>query len=190
MHIVAKEYGIPEPVEEVRAEESSEFEFVLGRRQLAGVLFVAIVALVTFSALSYLAGKAANPKQSAAIPAARAALPLPIVVPPAPVKPPAAEPPLFANPAPNATYLQMGAVERGIAEIFTEGLRKRGLPSFAAPGPNEKIFRVLIGPLPDAKTFQSVKDKVDAIGLTTFAKKYVPDAAETHRNSAAAKAIR
>jgi cell division septation protein DedD len=67
----------------------------------------------------------------------------------------------------------MGAVERGIAAIFAQGLRKEGLPSFVAPGPDAKIFRVLIGPLPDAETYRRVKDRVDAIGLTTFAKKYV-----------------
>lgn len=174
LNILTTENEIPEPVEEFHAEPSGDYEIVLGRRQIASVLFVAIVALVTFSALAYLTGKAANPKQIAAIPAATAAPPpAPIAVEPAPVKPAAAEPPLFADPAPNATYLQMGAVERGVAVIFAEGLRKRGLPSFVAPGPDDKIFRVLIGPLPDAQAYRSAKDKVDAIGLATFGKKYM-----------------
>ena len=38
--------------------------------------------------------------------------------------------------------------ERGMAMILAEGLRGHGFDSFVAPGPNEKIFRVLIGPLP------------------------------------------
>jgi cell division septation protein DedD len=172
---------IPDRAEEFRAEESADYEIVLGRRQQASVLFVATVAVVTFSALSYLAGKAASPKQVAPVAAVAiapvaapaAARALPIVVQPKPMRASAPEPPLFADPAPNAIYLQMGAVERGIAAIFAQGLRKEGLPSFVAPGPDAKIFRVLIGPLPDAETYRRVKDRVDAIGLTTFAKKYV-----------------
>jgi cell division septation protein DedD len=66
----------------------------------------------------------------------------------------------------------MGAVEKGVAVIFAEGLRKRGLPSFVAPGPNERIFRVLIGPFPDQAAYQHAKDTVEQIGLSTFARRY------------------
>ena len=60
---------------------------------------------------------------------------------------PVPEAPLFAEPKAGSVYIQMGAVEKGVSVIFAEGLRKRGLPAFVAPGPSEKIFRVLIGPL-------------------------------------------
>jgi len=173
LHILTTDNEIPVPVEEIGAEESADYEIVLGRRQLASVMFVATVVLVTFSAIAYLAGKDASPKRAAAIAIAPPAPPPPLTV-IAPAEPKKlAEPALFADPELNATYLQMGAVERGIAVVFAEGLRKRGLPSFVAPGPDGKIFRVLIGPLRNSEMYRSVKDQVDSLGLATFAKKYV-----------------
>ena len=71
-----------------------------------------------------------------------------------------------------SVYLQMGAVEKGIAVILTEGLRKRGFQACAAAGPNENVFRVLIGPLPDAEAFQRTKDGLHEIGLSTFVRRY------------------
>ena len=204
LDILTTDQAVPEPVAEVRAAETTEteYEFVLGRTQVASVLFVATVALVTFSSFAYLVGKAQTPEQPALIAVARPAPPsAPASIAPAepakaktvepvkaiaPVKIAAPttlpEPPLFQDPTPNATYLQMGAVERGIAVVFAEGLRQRGLQSFVAPGPNDKIFRVLIGPLADPQAYRIVKDKVDAIGLNTFAKKYVT---ESHINELA-----
>lgn len=184
LNMVRSESEISAPVEDHREPESSDFEIVLGRRQVAGVLFVATVVLVTFASFAYLVGKEATPEAPAAItlsvatplpPALHAqASPAPVIAKPLPAAPSTAgEPPLFANPVVHATYLQMGAVERGIADVLAEGLRRHGLPAFVAPGPNEKIFRVLIGPLPDQQAYRTVKDKVDAIGLSTFAKTYV-----------------
>lgn len=149
------------------ADESGEFEIVLGRSQVASLLFVATVVIAVFSAVSYLAGKSTPPpKVDTAAPA--------IPVPPAVIAPTVAsiEPPLFAEPVAGAIYLQMSAVEDGIALIFCEGLRKRGFRAFAAPGPSPKIFRVLIGPLPDAESYQRVKGALDQIGLSSFARKY------------------
>jgi len=48
---------------ELPAETPEEFEIVLGRRQIASVLFVATVILALFSAVSYLAGKSISPKK-------------------------------------------------------------------------------------------------------------------------------
>jgi len=145
---------------------------------VASVLFVATVVLVVISAVAYLAGKASSPKN---VEIAAAAQPVPmlqatITKAPAPTVDPkpasVPEPPIFAEPVNGAVYLQMGAVEKGIALIFTEGLRKRGFPAFAAPGPNEKIFRVLIGPIPGPEAYRRTKEAVDEIGLSTFARKY------------------
>jgi len=154
--------------------EPQEFEFVLGRRQIASLLFVSIVILMICVAVSYLVGKSMSPKTSA-VPAAVAARepePPPIVMYQEPV--PVKEPPLFAEPKAGSVYIQMGAVEKGVAVIFAEGLRKRGMASFVAPGPSEKIFRVLIGPLPDPAAYVRAKEMVDQIGLSTFARKF-PD---------------
>lgn len=160
-------------------ESNEEFEIVLGRRQVASVLFVATVVIVMFSAFSYLAGEVASPKKAAPVAVATPA-PVPTPAPaPAPVlqatvveAPPKPDAPIFATPQASAIYLQMGAVEKGIAVIFAEGLRKHGFDAFVAPGPNDHIFRVLIGPLPDPQAYERAKEATDRLGLSTFGKKY------------------
>jgi cell division septation protein DedD len=82
------------------------------------------------------------------------------------------EPPIFQDPKPGSVYLQMGALDRGMAAILVQGLRKHGFEASVAPGPTEKIFRVLIGPLPDPESYSRAKAEVDAIGLGTFTRKY------------------
>jgi len=149
---------------------ATEFEFVLGRRQVASLLFVATVVLMICVAISYLAGKSMSPKAPAATIVVREPEPPPIVLNQEPA--PAVEPPLFADPKNGSVYIQMGAVEKGVSVIFAEGLRRRGLPAFVAPGPSEKIFRVLIGPLPDPASYVKAKETVDKIGLATFARKF------------------
>jgi cell division septation protein DedD len=160
-----------DPVEQADpAPAPPEFEFVLGRRQVAGLLFVGSVILTACVAASYAAGKSVAPKPAPPVIVTREPEPPPVVLyqePPAMV-----EPPLLADPKPGSVYIQMAAVEKGVAVIFAEGLRKRGLAAFVAPGPSEKIFRVLIGPLPDPASYLRAKDEVDRIGLATFARKF------------------
>jgi hypothetical protein len=187
---------VPQPimVEEISQPEVSqpektddEFEIVLGAMQVAGILFVAVVIVVVFSAASYIAGRALAPKTVVAAPAAAIPVPAPppvveatIVKPdfpiaePIPEKPLAPEAPTFSSPSSNGLYLQMGAVEKGVAVIMVDGLRKRGFTAFAAPGPTDVIFRVLIGPLGDAEAFRKTKEKIDQIGLNSFVRKYQP----------------
>jgi len=169
----------PSPAIDERFEAASapqEFEFVLGRRQVASLLFISTVILMICVAASYMAGKAMAAKGLATVTPAPAAVrepdPPPIVLNQEPI--PLPEPPLFADPKLGSVYIQMGAVDKGVAVIFAEGLRKRGLPSFVGPGPTDKIFRVLIGPLPDPASYVKAKEMVDKIGLTTFARKF-PD---------------
>jgi cell division septation protein DedD len=165
------EQSLPSPTTEAAA-GPQEFEFVLGRRQVASLLFVASVILMICIAAAYMTGKAMSPKPSSPVPEAsvipREADPPPIVLNQEAVP----EPPLFAEPKAGSVYIQMGAVEKGVSVVFAEGLRKRGLPAFVAPGPSEKIFRVLIGPLPDPASYMKAKDAVDRIGLATFARRF------------------
>src|SRR5882757_10384481 len=49
--------------------EPEEFEFVLGRRQIASLMFVSTIVLMVCVAASYMAGKAMSPKTVAAAPA-------------------------------------------------------------------------------------------------------------------------
>jgi cell division septation protein DedD len=154
--------------------EPQDFEFVLGRLQIASLLFVATVVLMICVAISYLAGKSMSAKApvapSAPVVVVREPDPPPIVLNQEPA--PAVEAPLFADPKNGLVYIQMGAVEKGVSVIFAEGLRRHGLTAFVAPGPNEKIYRVLIGPLPDPAAYAKAKDTVDKIGLSTFARRF------------------
>ena len=155
---------------------ASEYEIVLGRPQIASWLFVGVVAVAVCSSLAYLGGEkiaAKNAVRSAAVSAAAKATPPNPAVPAAPiVNFPKTAPPLFYDPQIGKVYLQIAAVERGMAGILAEGLRSHGFASFAAPGPNDKIFRVLIGPLPDPQAFEQAMVGVSALDLALFARKY------------------
>ena len=160
--------------------ENGEFEIVVGRRQIASISLVVVVLLAVFSGVSYLIGKTTLPK--ATEPPAEVinppAPPAPAPEPPPPAveakspDPQTSDAPLFDLPSAGQVYIQVGAVEKGLAAIWSEGLRTHGLKAFAAPGPNEKIFRVLIGPLPTPASYQRAKDVLDRIGLAMFGRKY------------------
>lgn len=166
---------------------TAEYEIVLGRAQMASWLFVGVVAVALCSSLAYLAAEKITAKKIAAISRP--------VAPPAPVAASAELPqasilvtpktdfaslvknqkpaaPLFAEPEMGKVYIQIAAVERGMAMLLTAGLRSHGFESFIAPGPNDKLFRVLIGPLPDPATFRQAMVTVNAIDLANFARKY------------------
>ena len=171
----------------VEADSEEEFELVVGRRQVAGILFLALVVVAVCSGGSYLAGKAISARVEAAEPEIKieqppAPSPIPAPAPcskrpsfPRRAAPkPAADAPLFADPNPQAIYIQVGAVEKGVAVILAEGLRKHALDSFVAPGPTRKTFRVLIGPFADADGYQKARNIVAEIGLDNFARRYQP----------------
>jgi hypothetical protein len=166
---------------------TAEYEIVLGRAQIASWLFVGVVAVAICSSLAYLAAEKIAAKKIAAI--SRTAAPLPpfaassalpqasIVAAPKTdlaslVKNQKPAAPLFAEPEMGKVYIQIAAVERGMAMLLSEGLRSHGFDSFVAPGPNDKLFRVLIGPLPDPATFRQAMVTVNAMDLANFARKY------------------
>jgi cell division septation protein DedD len=154
----------------------SEYELVLGRAQIASWRFVGVIAIAVCGCLAYLMGEAVATKRTART-AVVAAVPLPAALPQASLLP-KAEPsvkstrPLVAEPELGKVYVQVGALERGTAVIFAEGMRVHGFDAFVAPGPNDKLFRVLIGPLPDPESFRQAMLKVDALDLANFARKY------------------
>ena len=173
----------------VEDDSEEEFELVVGRRQVAGILFLVLVVVAVCSGGSYLAGKAiaatrevpADPEIKIEQPAATPApMPAPMLEativrePAAAPAPKATEAPLFANPNPQAIYIQVGAVDKAVAVILAEGLRKHALDSFVAPGPGTKSFRVLIGPFADAEAYQKARNVVSEIGLDNFARRYQP----------------
>jgi cell division septation protein DedD len=166
---------------------TTEYEIVLGRAQIASWLFVGVIAVAICSSLAYLGGEriAADNAAALSMPAAPPAPPAPalptvseaaelpdasiVATPKTDLKP--AEP-LFAEPETGKVYIQIGAVERGMAMLLTEGLRGHGFDAFLAPGPNDKLFRVLIGPLPDPTAFRQAMVTVNALDLASFARKY------------------
>jgi len=163
-------------------EPDEEFELVVGRRQVAAITFLALVVVAVCSGGSYLAGKVIAARSEADEPEIKIDQPSPpaastpmleatVVAPPAAAAP-APDAPLFANPNPRAIYIQVGAVEKGVAVVLAEGLRKHALDSFVAPGPSGKTFRVLIGPFADADAYQKARNIVDQIGLSSFARRY------------------
>jgi len=106
-----------------------------------------------------------------AAPAAQvAARPAPTTAAPvvAPVKEPAA-----AAAQPGQTYLQVVAVKKPDAEMIAGILRKKGfLHAIVVPGPNETIFRVLVGPLQDAAAISKTKMDLEAAGFKAIPRKY------------------
>ena len=65
-------------------------------------------------------------------------------------------------------YLQVGAIEKGLAGIWAEGLRTHGLNAFVATGPSEKVWRVLIGPLADEAAYRQAKGALADLGILNF----------------------
>ena len=80
--------------------------------------------------------------------------------------------PMFAEPIAGAIYIQTGAVEKGMAVMIAEGLRTHGFNAFVAPGPNDKIYRILVGPFGNTQAYQRAREALDQIGLSAFARQY------------------
>jgi cell division septation protein DedD len=171
---------------------ADEYEFVVGPRQVASLSLVVLVLVSLFAGISYLAGRAAAKKDAApkdagqativsASPQPPAVSDQPVVLAASLVESPApgsagysgaGSPQLFSEPIKGAVYIQTGAVERGVAAIMAEGLRVHGFTAFVAAGPNDKIYRVLMGPFSNPAAYQSAKATLDAIGLSSFAQQY------------------
>jgi len=168
---------------------TGEVEFVLGQRQIASLLFVAVVALSVLSTIAYVAGR--NATREAVLAKAVYKTPTPATVVEAgaaksnighvsPAKPPATSEPIPISslpsnvpaPRPGEVYLQIGAVERGFAEVLIVGLRSRGMPSVMTSVPGGKCFRVLVGPLKDPAAYLQTKARLESAGLDFFPRRY------------------
>jgi hypothetical protein len=171
----------PAPVEvvEVAVEAPEEFEFVLGRRQIASVSLVVLTLIGACTAAAYIAGKsvgkvvtveAAAPKPLAQAPVAAAAKPQ--------VSADILDAPLGGSPEQGRTYIQLASVDRGFAALMVHGARKLGFPAFVAPGASDKVYRVLSGPFKNAEELEKAKATFAAAGLETFVRKIqAPEAA-------------
>jgi cell division protein FtsN len=80
---------------------------------------------------------------------------------------------LHGEALPGRTYLQVAAVKKVDAEMIVGILRKKGFEqAVVAPGPNESLFRVLVGPLKDAADLSKTKMDLEAAGFKPMARKY------------------
>lgn len=139
----------------------------MGPRQIASVSLVVVVLLAVFSGVSYLIGKSAEPVPAALAPSPVAQVPA--EVPKLPADAQASRASLFADPVPGAVYLQVGAVEKSVAEVWVERLRSLGLDAFVTAGASDRIFLVLVGPLPAQDAYRHAKDALDRIAFVTSA---------------------
>ncbi|MEO5925752.1 MAG: hypothetical protein ABIR70_18180 [Bryobacteraceae bacterium] len=161
----------------VATEEQADFEFVLGRRQIASLSLVGLTLIGAFTAGAYMIGKSTVPTPAPVV------QPKPVeIIAAAPVMveaPAVAEIPVFGIPEKNERYLQLASVERGFAVLMVQGARKQGYPAIVAAGTNPNVFRVLVGPLKDQEQYQSAKTLFTSMGLEPFARKYGSDAKES-----------
>lgn len=70
------------------------------------------------------------------------------------------------------TYLQVLAVAKPEAEVLAEVLTKKGFQAVVAPGPNDRVFRVLVGPARDVDDASKLKTDLEGAGFKPFIKKY------------------
>jgi cell division septation protein DedD len=62
-------------------------------------------------------------------------------------------------------YWQVVATARPDAEIIAEALGKKGFHVVLAPAPKDGVFRVLVGPLPDAPTQAQTRTGLESAGF-------------------------
>ena len=184
--------------------ESTEFELVLGNKQLLSVFFIVIMLLAVFFTMGYTLGRNSAPvdtvkradqpyeRQNApssmpgssvakreAAPVAMEPVREEVKSIPAPSKPaqrsqrPIEIPPVtVTQPSVGQMYLQVLAVAKPEADVLAEVLAKKGFHALVAPGPNEKVFRVLVGPAKDASDAGKLRVELEAAGFKPFIKKY------------------
>ncbi len=118
------------------------------------------------------------------VPVTVAAAPVvPAAPPPATVKPVeqvVAKPLIPANPAtaaladvlPNRMYLQVGSLDKNVAELLTQGLRTKGVPATVAPGVNDMVARIIVGPFDTATEMGVVQKQLSELGFTPFPRQF------------------
>ncbi len=76
------------------------------------------------------------------------------------------------EPAAGQVYLQAVAGKRPDAELVASVLKRKGFPVLVAPGPNESVFRVLVGPFSDSAAMGKTRTELEAAGFKAFPRKY------------------
>lgn len=80
--------------------------------------------------------------------------------------------PSTEEPRSGQKFLQVVATSRPDAEIVAETLGKKGFRTTVAPGPNDKTFRVLVGPVGDAAELAETRVRLEAAGFKPYVRQY------------------
>jgi len=80
-----------------------------------------------------------------------------------------AEPP---EPRTGDLFYQVAAADLGIAEVFVEYLSQRSFSSLIAEGPDERNYRVLVGPIQTSKQVEELRAGLEAAGFKPFLRRY------------------
>ena len=164
--------------------QTREFTMVLGVRQITLGLFMAVILLGSFSAMAYVVGRAVIPSESAEVEAPDVERVL--VVDPAgqeeetAAPSPAAKPgssefsaeSYFREPSPGQLFLQVAAADRGVAEVFAEYLTRKSFPCQIAPGPDERNYRILVGPIQGRQQLGTLRAGLETSGFNPFPRRY------------------
>jgi SPOR domain len=181
----------------MHTDQDREFELVLGNKQLFSLLFLVFVLLGVFFAMGYAMGRTSAPAdiarqnstarpEVAAPPAGRpsategSAMPPTIPAPdsaarsaePAPVQPAPATTAGFIDPKPGEVFLQVSAVARPEAELLVEVLSRKGFRASMAPGPSEKVIRVLVGPAATESDLTKLRTDLEQSGFKAMVRRY------------------
>lgn len=76
------------------------------------------------------------------------------------------------EPQPGQTYWQVSAVAKPEAELLVEVLTNKKFRAIVAPGPNEKLFRVLVGPARDQAELGKLRSDLEQAGFKPMLRKY------------------
>jgi cell division septation protein DedD len=164
---------------------TKDVEIVLGPRQIASVLFVAAVFLGICTTIAYVVGRSATVTQQkdvvhAAANAAKKEQPESPIVVQAPAAVPAPKNPSSVAAEPETgNYLQLGAVPLGVAEVFAEGLAKKGYHAAITPSTSDGIARVLVGPFDQQQEQAAAQAELEKLGFRCFARRYSREKAQS-----------
>ena len=77
-----------------------------------------------------------------------------------------------AAPRPGERYLQIAAFGPHALDGYLKTLESQGLRPVVAPGPVDNIYRILIGPLPNAVAFEETRRLIQASGIEPIVRVY------------------
>ena len=78
----------------------------------------------------------------------------------------------LVQPEPGQTYLQVAAVRRPDADTLVSELRKKEFSASVTAGPNETLFRVVVGPLKDAVEVNKQRARLKELGFDPMVKRF------------------